>query len=85
MVLTSCASTRLKPEAASIVVSEQPPASACKKVGEVEAHTKVNFANTTKNALLNMIKNDAYDLGGNYLQLTEAANLRHAGLVYKCP
>ena len=72
LILTSCASTKLKPEAASVIVSEMPPSPDCKKVGEVDSYTRVNVANSSKNVLVNLVKNDAYDLGGNYVYLEVA-------------
>ena len=82
--LIGCASTRLKPEAAHVVVSDAPAAKGCRLVGEVEAHTKVNVANTSNSALTNIIKNDAHELGGNYVQLSQNTNLRMSGQVYNC-
>lgn len=85
LLLSACASTKLKPEAAAVQVSENPPAANCKKVGEVEAFTSVNVANRSENLLVNLMKNDAHSLGGNYVVLTEATALKHVGTVYNCP
>ncbi len=85
LVLTSCASTKLRPEAESVVVSEMPPSAECKLVGEVDAYTHVNVSNTSNNVLVNLIKNNAHDLGGNYVQLDEATKLKHRGRAFSCP
>ncbi len=85
LFLSACASTKLKPEAAGVIVSENPAAATCKKVGEVESFTRVNVANRSENLLINLIKNDAHSLGGNYVFLTEATALKHVGTVYNCP
>jgi hypothetical protein len=83
--LCSCASTRLRPEAESVTVSDLAPPANCKEVGSVETVTHVNVSHTSKNLLINQLKNNAYDLGGNYVLLEVAAPLKHSGKVYRCP
>lgn len=85
LLSAGCASTQLKPEAANVVVSELPPPQECKEIGQVDSYTNVNVANTSKNVLVNIVKNRAYELGGNYVKLEEHTTLKHAGPVFKCP
>ena len=85
LFLNACASTQLKPGAETVVVSEEAPPQTCKEIGRVDSYTNVNVANTSKNVLLNIVRNRAYELGGNYVKLEEKTTLKHSGPVYKCP
>lgn len=85
LLLTACASTRLKPEAAGVIVSQDPPAAECKSLGSVDSYTHVNISNARENVLVNVLKNNAHEMGGNYVQLEEATKLKHAGRVFSCP
>lgn len=85
LTFTACASTQLKPGAESVVVSESPPPADCKEIGTAESNTVVNVANTTRNVITNLLRNRAYEIGGNYVQLDVGTTLKNQGRVYKCP
>jgi hypothetical protein len=85
LFLVSCASTRLKPGAESVVVSEAEPSENCKEVGSAESNTAVNIANATNNVLLNILRNRAFEIGGNYVKLDTQTTLKTSGRVYRCP
>lgn len=86
LLLTSCASTRLKPEAAHVVVSKDAPPASCKNIGRVDSYTYVNAARAeNNNVLINVVKNNAHELGGNYVFTDVVTSLKIEGDVYNCP
>ncbi len=85
LLFTACASTQLKPGAESVIVSESAPPADCKEIGTAESNTVVNVAHTTQNVITNLLRNRAYEIGGNYVQLNVGTTLKNQGRVFKCP
>jgi hypothetical protein len=78
-LLASCDSIPLEPGADTVRLSDTPPNSACRYIGDVQS-TIVNgrtAAYTTDKNLNRManneLRNKTYDLGGNYVYITKQA------------
>lgn len=82
VALTGCQATKVRPEAARVLVTRQAAPKTCKYLGSVVGEQGGSFtgAYTSNKALaegsMNDMKNKAYDMGANYVVLenTSAGN-----------
>ncbi|QIV95312.1 uncharacterized protein DUF4156 [Allofrancisella inopinata] len=75
IALSGCAANKLNPVAQSVQLSTAPAASDCKFINTITASQGNFFTggftsnNNLQTGAYNDIRNQAYDLGGNYIQL----------------
>lgn len=98
--LTACAAKRLNPGAESVMLSNAPPSEDCVFIGEVhggQGNWWTDDITSTKNLVegsRNDMKNQAYEMGANYVHIQQAAQdtsylgggkIGMAGNAYDCP
>ncbi len=100
--LTGCQSDRLSTEAQKVVLAPNPPSANCQFMQSIATDKQASFLNRgfstnsqQEQAAMNDLKNQAANLGGNYVQMTatrsgvsddqQQIQVSYTAKVYKCP